>query len=57
MKAQCPDDRHLGRGGVFFCTMTRVLKDAGVPHVGTHGIRHRATTDIASAGVPAKVDM
>ena len=36
---------------------TRVLKRAGVTHVGTHGIRHRATTDIANSGVPVKVGM
>ncbi len=35
----------------------RVLKAASVPHVGTHGIRHRATTDIANSGVPTKVGM
>ena len=35
---------------------TRVLKRAGIPHVGTHGIRHRATTEIANSGVPLKVD-
>jgi len=35
----------------------RVLKRAGVPHVGTHGIRHRAATDIANSGVPLKVGM
>ena len=35
----------------------RVLKAAGVPHVGTHGIRHRSTTDIANSGVPTKVGM
>lgn len=29
----------------------------GVPHVGTHGIRHRSTTDIANSGVPTKVGM
>jgi hypothetical protein len=28
-----------------------------VPHVGTHGIRHRATTEIANSGVPVKVGM
>lgn len=28
---------------------------AGVPHFGMHGIRHRATTDIANSGVPSKV--
>jgi integrase len=36
---------------------TRVLKRAGVIHVGTHGIRHRATTEIANSGVPLKVGM
>jgi len=36
---------------------TRVLKRAGIPHVGTHGIRHRATTEIANSGVPLKVGM
>jgi len=35
----------------------RVLKAAGVPHVGTHGIRHRSTTDIANSGIPVKVGM
>src|SRR3546814_15173782 len=32
----------------------RVLKAAGVPHAGTHGIRHRSTTDIANSGMPTK---
>lgn len=35
----------------------RILERAGVPHVGTHGIRHRAATDIANSGVPLKVGM
>lgn len=35
----------------------RVLERAKVPHVGTHGIRHRATTEIANSGVPVKVGM
>ncbi len=35
----------------------RVLKRSGIPHVGTHGIRHRATTEIANSGVPVKVGM
>lgn len=35
----------------------RVLERADVPHVGTHGIRHRATTEIANSGVPVKVGM
>jgi integrase len=36
---------------------TRVLRHAGILHVGTHGIRHRATTEIANSGVPLKVGM
>ena len=35
----------------------RINNRAGVPHVGTHGIRHRAATDIANSGVPVKVGM
>ena len=35
----------------------RILERAGVPHVGTHGIRHRAATDIANSGAPVKVGM
>ena len=27
------------------------------PHLGTHGIRHCATTEIANSGVPLKVGM
>lgn len=33
----------------------RLLMAAGAPHVGTHGMRHRSTTDIANSGVPTKV--
>lgn len=33
------------------------MKRAGVPLVGTHGIRHRAATDIANASIPIKVGM
>jgi integrase len=36
---------------------TRILERAEVPHVGTHGIRHRTTTEIANSGVPVKVGM
>jgi integrase len=43
--------------GEHYGGWTRALKSAGVPHVGTHGIRHRATTDIANSGVPTKVGM
>jgi integrase len=35
----------------------RILERAGVPHCGTHAIRHRAATDIANSGVPVKVGM
>jgi hypothetical protein len=35
----------------------RILERAGVPHIGTHGIRHRAATDIANSGIPVKVGM
>jgi hypothetical protein len=35
----------------------RILERANVPHIGTHGIRHRAATDIANSGIPVKVGM
>jgi integrase len=35
----------------------RILDRAEIPHVGTHRIRHRATTEIANSGVPVKVGM
>lgn len=35
----------------------RILERAHIPHIGTHGIRHRATTEIANSGVPVKVGM
>jgi len=35
----------------------RILKRTNIRHVGTHGIRHRATTEIANSGVPVKVGM
>lgn len=35
----------------------RVLERAGLDHIGTHGIRHRAATDIANSGIPVKVGM
>ena len=35
----------------------RILWRAGLPHIGTHGIRHRAATDIANSGIPVKVGM
>lgn len=53
-----PNDpaRHLTHGK-HYCGWTRVLKAAGVPHVSKHGIRHRATTDIANSGVPTTAGM
>lgn len=36
---------------------TRILARVAVPHVGSHGIRHRAATEIANSGVPIKVGM
>lgn len=35
----------------------RILERAGLPHCGTHAVRHRAATDIANSGVPVKVGM
>ncbi len=35
----------------------RILMRAGLPHIGTHGIRHRSATDIANSGIPVKVGM
>jgi integrase len=35
----------------------RILGRAGVPRIGTHGIRHRSATDIANSGIPVKVGM
>jgi integrase len=55
---QSPSDptRHLTHGE-HYGGWTRVLKAAGVPHVGTHGSRHQAASDISNSGVPAKVGM
>jgi hypothetical protein len=35
----------------------RILGRAGLPHIGTHSIRHRSATDIANSGIPVKVGM
>jgi integrase len=43
--------------GTYGKAWARILKAADVSHVGTHGIRHRATTEIANSGVPIKVGM
>ena len=41
----------------YFKGWKRILARAEIPHIGTHGIRHRATTEIANSGVPVKVGM
>ncbi|MFU3884501.1 tyrosine-type recombinase/integrase [Pseudomonas aeruginosa] len=41
----------------YYSAWRRILDRAGVPKVGTHGIRHRSATDIANSGVPVKVGM
>lgn len=41
----------------YYQDWRRILKRAGVPHIGTHGIRHRSATDIANSGVPVKIAM
>jgi len=53
-----PNDsnRHLTHAQ-YYNGWKKVLKAAGVPHVGTHGVRHRSATDIANSGVPIKVGM
>jgi integrase len=43
--------------GTYRKAWARILEAADVPHVGTHGIRHRATTEITNSGVPVKVGM
>lgn len=43
--------------GEYYGAWSRALKAAGAAHVGTHGIRHRSTTDIANSGIPVKVGM
>ncbi|WP_070155779.1 tyrosine-type recombinase/integrase [Sphingobium phenoxybenzoativorans] len=41
----------------YYSAWRRILERAGVPKVGTHGIRHRSATDIANSGIPVKVGM
>ncbi len=43
--------------GSYYQAWRRFLDRAGVPKVGTHGIRHRSATDIANSGIPVKVGM
>lgn len=44
-------------GNTYYQAWRRILDRAGVPPVGTHGIRHRSATDIANSGIPVKVGM
>ncbi len=41
----------------YWAGWRRILERAGLPHCGTHAVRHRAATDIANSGVPVKVSM
>jgi integrase len=43
--------------GEYYGGWCSVLKAAGVPRVGTHGIRHCSTTEMPNLGVPIKVGM
>jgi len=55
-----PSPNHPGQHmttGEYYGGWTRILKRAGVTHVGTHGVRHRSATDIANSGIPVKVGM
>lgn len=55
-----PTPNHPGQHmttGEYYGGWTRILKRAGVSHVGTHSIRHRSATDIANSGIPVKVGM
>ncbi|MGV8894459.1 MAG: tyrosine-type recombinase/integrase, partial [Burkholderiaceae bacterium] len=53
----CINLHPLVTNGEYYSGWSRVLKAAGVSHVGTHGIRHRSATDIANSGIPVKVGM
>jgi len=56
----CPaiiDHRQPLSPHTYYQGWRRILSNAGVPKVGTHGIRHRSATDIANSGVPVKVGM
>lgn len=56
----CPsifDRRRPMTNNGYYSGWRRILRRADIPHVGTHGIRHRSATDIANSGVPVKVGM
>lgn len=50
--AQKPMSKHS-----YWAAWKRIIAASGLVHVGTHGIRHRAATDIANSGIPLKVGM
>jgi integrase len=37
---------------IYYKGWRRILGRAGLPHIGTHGIRHRSASDIANSGIP-----
>jgi len=49
-------DRKMSKHS-YWETWKRILIGAGIIHMGTHAIRHRAATDIANSGIPLKVGM
>ncbi|HCH7770179.1 TPA: tyrosine-type recombinase/integrase [Pseudomonas aeruginosa] len=56
----CPATRNHGKPlspHSYYNAWRRILDRAGVPRIGTHGIRHRSATDIANSGIPVKVGM
>jgi len=56
----CPATRNHNKPlspHAYYSAWRRILHRAGVPHVGTHGIRHRSATDIGNSGIPVKVGM
>ncbi|MGN8198138.1 tyrosine-type recombinase/integrase [Salinisphaera sp. RV14] len=56
----CPATRNHNKPlspHVYYDAWRRILDRAGVPRIGTHGIRHRSATDIANSGIPVKVGM
>ena len=51
------DGSHPMTKNTYWAGWKRILERAGLPHCGTHAVRHRAATDIANSGVPVKVGM
>lgn len=49
-------DRKMSKHS-YWGAWKRILIGAGIIHMGTHAIRHRAATDIANSGIPLKVGM